>query len=141
MKFIFSTQRYTKNKPTPVKLPMITLLLMISFATFNAVLFTLALPNITLYFSISNNIAQLTITWFLLGYAIGQLLYGPLANRYGRKSALYAGGRYTNCYFLCILAGLIHSFFLLVLARFVSHWIRRGINNSINTRECCQLSH
>lgn len=106
MKFLFSTERSTKNKPTQVNLLMITLLLMISFTTFNAVLYTPALPNITRYFSISNNIAQLTITWFLLGYAIGQLLYGPLANRYSRKSALYAGiGIQIVSNFLCILAG------------------------------------
>lgn len=119
MKFLFSAQRYNENKPTQVNLPMITLLLMISFATFNAVLFTPALPNITRYFSITNNMAQLTITWFLLGYAIGQLLYGPLANRYGRKSALYAGiiiQIVSN--FLCIFSGVIYSFFLLVFARF-----------------------
>lgn len=119
MKFLFSAQRYTENKPTQVNLPMITLLLMISFATFNAVLFTPALPNITRYFSITNNMAQLTITWFLLGYAIGQLVYGPLANRYGRKSALYAGiviQIVSN--FLCIFSGVIYSFFILVFARF-----------------------
>ncbi|KAF5282914.1 hypothetical protein FQR65_LT14114 [Abscondita terminalis] len=63
--------------------------------------------------------AQLTITWFLVGYAIGQLLYGPLANRLGRKSSLYTGiGIQIVSSFLCILAGLIHNFFLLVSARF-----------------------
>lgn len=112
MKFLFSAQRYTENKSTQVNLPMITLLLMISFATFNAVLFTPALPNITRYFSITNNMAQLTITWFLLGYAIGQLLYGPLANRYDRKSALYAG-----------------------ISLFLNHRFRGGVNNSIHASQ------
>lgn len=119
MKFLFPTQKYTENRPKQANLPMTTLLLMISFATFNAVLFTPALPNITRYFSITNNTAQLTITWFLVGYAIGQLLYGPLANRFGRKPSLYTGiGIQIVSSFLCVLAGLIHSFFLLVLARF-----------------------
>ena len=35
--------------------------------------------------------SQLTITLFLLGYAIGQLIYGPLANFFGRKNAFYIG--------------------------------------------------
>ena len=73
------------------QLPLVTLLLMISFASVNAVLFTPALPNIAHFFAISDSIAQQTITWFLIGYAVGQLLYGPLANRFGRKKALFAG--------------------------------------------------
>ena len=42
-------------------------------------------------FAISNTAAQQTITWFLVGYAIGQLIYGPIANRFGRKPAIYIG--------------------------------------------------
>src|SRR5580700_3998703 len=72
-------------------LPFFTLLLMISFASVNAVLFTPALPAIAHFFMLSNDQAQLTVSWFLVGYALGQLIYGPLANRFGRKPALYAG--------------------------------------------------
>lgn len=119
MKFLFPTQKYTEKQPKQANLLMITLVLMISFATFNALLFTPALPNIARYFSITNSIAQLTITVFLVGYAIGQLFYGPLANRFGRKPSLYIGiSIQIVSSFLCILAGIIHSFFLLVSARF-----------------------
>lgn len=31
------------------------------------------------------------VTVFLLGLACGQLIYGPVADRFGRKRALYAG--------------------------------------------------
>lgn len=119
MKLLFQTRQCTENKEQQTSLPMITLLFMISFATFNAVLFTPALPTIARYFSINDNSAQQTITWFLVGYTLGQLLYGPLADRFGRKPSLYAGiSIQVVSSFLCILAGLIHSFFLLVLARF-----------------------
>lgn len=102
------------------KLPFFTLLLLISFATVNAVLFTPALPAIANYFGISDTTAQSTITWFLVGYALGQLIYGPIANRFGRKHALYTGIclQIVSSAF-CIFAGLIHKYELLVLGRFL----------------------
>jgi DHA1 family bicyclomycin/chloramphenicol resistance-like MFS transporter len=95
------------------------LLLLISFASVNAVLFTPALPEIASYFAISDNAAQQTITWFLVGYAIGQLLYGPIANRFGRKPALYMGILLQIVSsLLCVFAGSLHVYSLLVLGRF-----------------------
>ncbi len=102
-----------------IKLPFFTLLLLISFASVNAVLFTPALPNIVNFFHISASISQQTITWFLIGYASGQLIYGPLANRFGRKPALYAGiSIQILSSLLCVFSGVIHYFSLLVIARF-----------------------
>lgn len=93
---------------------------MISFASVNAVLFTPALPEITGFFSISNNTAQQTITWFLIGYTFGQLIYGPIANRFGRKPALYIGvGLQILSSLLCVVAGVMHLYFLLIVGRFL----------------------
>lgn len=103
-----------------MKLPFFTLLLLISFATVNAVLFTPALPTITHYFGITETTAQSTITWFLVGYTLGQLIYGPIANRFGRKHALYAGiSLQIVSSLLCVFAGIIHKYELLVLGRFL----------------------
>ncbi len=103
-----------------VKLPMFTLLLMISFASVNAVLYSPALPIIADFFAVPTHIAQQTMTWFLIGYAVGQLLYGPLANRFGRKPALYAGILLQIISsLLCVAAGMLHLFPLLVVARFL----------------------
>ena len=100
------------------KIPLLTLLLMISFASVNAVLFTPALPDIERFFGVSDSTAQLTITWFLIGYALGQLLYGPLSNRFGRKKALYAGiSLQIISSFLCVASGLVHTYWLLVVGR------------------------
>lgn len=100
------------------KLPFITLILLISFASVNAVLFTPALPSIAHYFAISANSVQQTMTWFLIGYALGQLIYGPLANRFGRKPALYGGiSLQILSSMVCALSGLMHSYLLLVLGR------------------------
>lgn len=104
----------------PIKLPIFTLLLMISFASVNAVLFTPALPSIAKYFSISDNTAELTVMWFLVGYTLGQLIYGPIANRFGRKPALYIGiSIQILSSFVCVLSGMIHEFSLLVVGRFL----------------------
>ncbi len=106
-------------KPT-IELPFITLLLMISFASVNAVLFTPALPAIADFFKISDEVAQYTITWFLIGYALSQLVYGPLANRFGRKPALYVGvGIQIMSSLLCVLAGEWQQYSLLVFGRFL----------------------
>jgi len=102
------------------RLPFFTLLLLISFASVNAVLFTPALPNITHFFGIGEDTAQQTITWFLVGYALGQLVYGPIANRFGRKPALYAGiSLQIISSLLCVLAGAVHEYWVLVVARFM----------------------
>ncbi|KTD83049.1 MFS transporter [Legionella waltersii] len=110
-----------KSEPKlQTRLPFTTLWLLISFASVNAVLFTPALPNIAHFFAIGEDTAQQTITWFLIGYALGQLVYGPLANRFGRKPALYVGvGLQIVSSLLCVFAGTIHEFWLLVLARFM----------------------
>lgn len=99
----------------------LTLLCVISFAAVNAVLFTPALPMISDYFQVTDEVAQQTVTFFLIGYALGQLLYSPLANRYGRKPALYLGISVQIISSLfCVLAGYWDQFTLLVAARFVS---------------------
>lgn len=103
----------------PTTLSFLALLLLISFASVNAVLFTPALPNIAIFFNISDDLAQLTISWFLIGYACGQLIYGPLANRFGRKPALDLGIiLQILSSMLCIFAGAKGSFGLLVTGRF-----------------------
>jgi MFS transporter, DHA1 family, multidrug resistance protein len=102
------------------KLSYFTLLLMISFASVNAVLFTPALPTIAIFFTISTSRAQQTMTWFLIGYALGQLIYGPIANRFGRKPAIFIGiilQIISSC--ICAYAGLTHKFYILLIGRFL----------------------
>lgn len=102
------------------KPPLMILLLLVSFASVGAVLFTPALPMITSAFHLSVGQGQLTITAYLVGYAIGQLPYGPLANRFGRKKTLYIGISIAILgSLLCAFSSPLESFNLLIFARFL----------------------
>src|SRR5690606_26777770 len=50
-----------------------------------------ALPTIAAEFWASDSAVQLTITGTLLGVAVGQLIAGPLSDRWGRRRPLVAG--------------------------------------------------
>jgi len=54
-------------------------------------LFLPALPQIATYFGVTAGTAQLTITSYMVSFAFGVLLSGPLADRYGRRPILIAG--------------------------------------------------
>lgn len=84
-----------------------------------AVLFTPALPALAQHFQITFGQAQQTMTFYLAGYALGQLPYGPLSNKYGRKPVFYLGMSLALLSsLLIILSGLTHSFSLFAFSRF-----------------------
>ncbi|MBV52586.1 MAG: hypothetical protein CL816_00810 [Coxiellaceae bacterium] len=72
--------------------PRLWKLLLISVvASFCALLPSDALIAFSHWFHASEAKAQGILSWYLLGYACGPLLYGPLSNFYGRKKALFIG--------------------------------------------------
>lgn len=96
------------------------LLFLVSLAAVGAVLFTPALPSIQTYFQVSVGDAQFLMTIYLVGYTLGQLPYGPLANGLGRKKAAYLGlsiGILGTL--LCIFSSPAKSFVLLSIGRFI----------------------
>ena len=44
-----------------------------------------------IYFQTTTALAQYSLTSVVLGIALGQLVYGPLSDRFGRKPVLIAG--------------------------------------------------
>lgn len=77
--------------------PLFLMLLLVCVGSVGAVLYAPALPAIATCFNISSNTAELSMTIYLIGYALGQLPYGPICNRFGRKKALYIGLSIASC--------------------------------------------
>ena len=50
-----------------------------------------ALPGMTVTFATDVARVQLTLSVFLIGYAVAQLFYGPVSDRYGRRPAMLFG--------------------------------------------------
>jgi DHA1 family bicyclomycin/chloramphenicol resistance-like MFS transporter len=64
-----------------------------------------ALPVLAEAFGASNQTAQLVLGLFLMGFAAGQFLWGPLADRFGRRSVALLGlGFYVGGAVLCAAA-------------------------------------
>lgn len=105
-----------------VKKPSILFLcLLISFGTVCAVLFTPALPEIGLFFNVSQSTAQWSMTVYLIGYALGQLPYGPLANYYGKKNALIIGVSIALIgLLLCVVSYFTHYFYIFLFGRLIT---------------------
>lgn len=62
-----------------------------TISPFSVDMYLPAFPAIARSLDTSISEVQLSLTSYLIGIAIGQLFYGPLLDRYGRKKPLYAG--------------------------------------------------
>lgn len=94
------------------------LFILAAFASLGSALITPALPKISQFFHVTDGLTKLTVTLFLIGYALGQLIYGPLANRLGRKKSLYVGIIIATLgSIFSILSSPTNSFWLLIIGR------------------------
>jgi MFS transporter, DHA1 family, multidrug resistance protein len=102
----------------PNTLAMTALLaLMTALGPLSTDMYLPSLPAIAESLGATTSEAQLSLSVFLLGFAAGQLVYGPFADRFGRKPMLLAGLLlFTAASLACSLAPSIG---LLILARFV----------------------
>ena len=50
-----------------------------------------ALPVIAAQYHVPDGSAQMTLSTYILGFALGQLLYGPMADSLGRKPVILGG--------------------------------------------------
>ena len=54
-------------------------------------MYTPSMPAIAQALAATPGMVQVTLTIYLVGFAVGQLIYGPLSDRFGRRSILLAG--------------------------------------------------
>ena len=64
-----------------------------------------SMPDIGRALAASTSDVQLTLSSYLIGFAAGQIIYGPLSDRWGRKPVLLTA--------LVLLLHLLISFFVL----------------------------
>lgn len=75
------------------KTPLVIFMLgsLTAFAPMSVDMYLPALPAIADDLNTDAAQMQLTLASFFVAFAVGQLIYGPLADRFGRKPPLYAG--------------------------------------------------
>ncbi|MFF9563541.1 multidrug effflux MFS transporter [Leifsonia sp. NPDC014704] len=98
--------------------PLATLLLVLTvFGPISMDLYLPALPALTSELGAATSLAQLTVTACLIGLAAGQLIAGPLSDRFGRRGpALIGVAAYIVVSALCAVSPTIE---ILVAARLV----------------------
>ena len=93
-------------RPPTHRRPPLALLIAISAAgPLSLNIFVPSMPGIQRALDTDYATVQLTLTLYLIGFAVAQLLYGPLSDRFGRRPALLAGqGIYLAGSVLCLMA-------------------------------------
>lgn len=94
---------------------IVILLLLTTVEQFAVDVYLPSLPAMTDYFSVDNAYLQMTLSLYLLGFALSPILFGPLTDYYGRRKILMSG------LIIFVLASLVcsmtSSITLLLLAR------------------------
>ena len=62
-----------------------------SFGSLTMSIYTPVMPSVGADLGAGSDSVKLTLTTYMLGFAVGQLFYGPLSDRYGRRPVLLVG--------------------------------------------------
>lgn len=95
---------------------IILLTAMVSLSTFSTDIYLPSLPEMTSFFNTTYARSQLTLSIYMLGFALSMLLCGPLADRFGRKPVVLGG--ISLHFFATICCIFAPSIELLIIARF-----------------------
>jgi len=100
-----------------IKVIFFVILLLASLGQVSADLYLPSIPAIKEYFDTSFKLTQLTISVYMFGFSLSQLVYGPLSDGLGRRYPLLVG--LSICIaggFLCLFSS---SIYWLILGRFL----------------------
>lgn len=94
------------TRPAPTSFRVRLLLTgLVAFGPVSTDLYLPSLPAMVRSFDTDVSTVQLTLSVFVFGFAISQLIYGPLSDRFGRRPVLLAGiATYFVASLLCLLA-------------------------------------
>ncbi|HSU35741.1 MAG TPA: multidrug effflux MFS transporter [Propionibacteriaceae bacterium] len=79
------------NSPGPARRNIVVLGMLSTFGPISLDLYLPALPQLAAELETSTSAAQLTLTACLIGLAVGQIVAGPMSDRFGRKRPLMIG--------------------------------------------------
>ena len=102
----------------PENLLVIMLAMLTAFGSLSIDMYLPAFPDIGLELGATPSQLELSLSTFFAGFALGQLVYGPVSDRYGRRAPLYFGLiAYTLASLGCFFAKDIHAFLILRLVQ------------------------
>src|SRR5215212_709133 len=105
----------TTQRPSTLRLTII-LGSLAAFGPLSIDMYLPSLPTLAQEFHTDTAAAQLTLSIFFIGLAFGQALYGPIADRFGRKRPLLVGcAVYMLASVACVLAPSIEALVVLRL--------------------------
>lgn len=110
-----------------------------AFAPFATDMYLVAFPVMAADLHTDAGGVQLTLSVFFLGMGLGQLVYGPLIDRFGRRGPLLAGiALYTLTSFLLLFVETLPAFVTLRFFQAVGGCAGMVVSRAI-IRDCCDV--
>ena len=107
-------QKHTQVKGFEKFKIVIILALMSSIAPLSTDMYLPALAKVQESFQTSSFLTQLSLASFFVAFALGQLIYGPLSDIFGRKKPLYVGiVLFMLSSLSCVLVDSVEAFIVL----------------------------
>lgn len=88
---VTKTKLLDKSNPKSITLLAGIIIFMATNAIFSSDMYVPSLPAISHYFQVSSQLVQWSITVYLFGLGVAQLIYGPLSDRFGRRNMILVG--------------------------------------------------